>query len=67
MRWHAPVDPECPEVSQFRDSLLNDPMTHAMGAPIDDILEGFDSSHRARCERCQEYGAANVEVMRIPR
>ena len=62
MRWHAPLDPDCPEARQFIDALFNDPMTEAMGAPIDDIMEGFEQKHRARCLRCQEYGAANIEV-----
>ncbi len=62
MRWSFPVDPDCPTVREFRNSLMGDPMTHAMGAPTDDILEDFDSEHRSVCERCLEYGAANVEV-----
>jgi hypothetical protein len=62
MRYHAPLDPDCPEVFKFYDGLFNDPMTHAMGAPTDDICEGFERKHRARCKRCQEYGAANIEV-----
>jgi len=41
MRYHAPVDPDCPAVASFMMSALNDPMTEAMGAPIDDICEGF--------------------------
>jgi hypothetical protein len=43
-------------------ALFDDPMTEAMGAPTDDICEGFERKHRATCQRCQEYGAANVEV-----
>jgi len=37
-------------------------MTSAMGAPVDDIMEGFGNKHRSQCKRCQEYGAANVDV-----
>ena len=33
-------------------------MTEAMGAPTDDIVEGFERRHRRLCKRCQEYGAA---------
>jgi len=29
----------------------------AMGAPTDDIMEGFERKHRIKCKRCQEYGA----------
>lgn len=57
-----PLDPECPKVDAFMSALLDDPMTHAMGAPVDDISEGFERKHRKTCERCQQYGAANVEV-----
>jgi hypothetical protein len=63
MRYHAPIDPECPEVASFISSLFGDPMTHAMGAPTDDIMEGFEKKHRAKCAHCREYGAANIEVV----
>jgi hypothetical protein len=42
--------------------LVGDPMTQAMCAPVDEIMEGFEQRHRAKCERCQEYGAANIDV-----
>ena len=61
-RYHMPVDTECPEVRAYRDCLLNDPMTHAMGAPVDEILEAWENKHRQTCERCREYGLANIEV-----
>ena len=61
-RWHAPADPECPEVEKFMSSLFDDPMTAAMGAPTDDICAGWEKKHRATCKRCQEFGAANIEV-----
>lgn len=63
MRYHAPLDPECPKVAEFESSLFDDPMTDAMGAPVDDIMEGFERSHRVKCKRCQEFGAANIEVV----
>lgn len=63
MRWHAPLDPECPEYVAFMDSLYGDPMTAAMGAPVDDIMEDFERKHRSTCPRCQDYGAANIEVL----
>jgi hypothetical protein len=49
---HAPLPHHC----------FDDPMTQAMGAPVDDIMDGFAKRHRAICQRCQEYGAANVEI-----
>lgn len=61
-RWVYPVDPECESVAEFRKSLLDDPMTEAMGAPVGEIMEDFERKHRAECERCQAYAAANVDV-----
>jgi hypothetical protein len=61
-RMHAPLDPECPQVADFMTALFDDPMTEAMGAPTDDICEGFARRHRGKCPRCQEYGAANIEI-----
>jgi len=61
-KWVTPVDPKCSKVAKFRRELFDDPMTHAMGAPTDEICEDFDNKHRVKCKRCQEYGAANVDV-----
>jgi hypothetical protein len=60
-RWYAPLDRECPEVEHFMAALWSDAMTTASGVG-DEIAEDFAISHRAKCERCQRYGAANVEV-----
>jgi hypothetical protein len=60
--WRMPLDSDCPEVQRFTDALFNDPMTEAMGAPTDDIMHFWSIKHRAGCERCKEYGAANVEA-----
>ena len=62
MRYHAPLDPECPEVARYMHALHADPMTAAMGAPVDDIVEHFERRHRPICPRCQAFGAANIEV-----
>lgn len=62
-QWHAPLDPDCPEVREYSDTLFDDPMTAAMGAPVDDIMEGFERKHRKTCKRCQAFGAANIEVL----
>lgn len=62
MRYRAPLDPECPKVREFRNALFDDPMTEAMGAPTDEIMEGFEKKHRATCERCKKFGAANIEI-----
>lgn len=62
-RWHTPLDPECPEVREYEDTLMDDPMTSAMGAPVDEIMAAFAQRHRGGCTRCQEYGVANIEVI----
>ncbi len=61
MRVNYPVDPECPEVSSYTEQLLGDPMSEY--APVDEILESFNKRHARECKRCQEYGAANAEVV----
>lgn len=62
-KYHAPLDPECPEVADCASALLNDPMTEAMCAPVYDIFEAFEKRHRRTCKRCQKYGCANIEVV----
>jgi hypothetical protein len=56
MRYVYPLDPECPVVAEFMETLFGDPTTMAMGAPVDDITEEFERRHRRQCKRCQEYG-----------
>jgi hypothetical protein len=60
-QWNAPLDPDCPAVRDFNAS-LDDPITRAYGVG-GDLTESFTPKHRANCERCQEYGAANIEVV----
>lgn len=60
-RFHAPVDPDCPVVSKFNEQ-LNNPEDHIVGAPYDDVVQSFENKHRSSCERCIEYGCANIEV-----
>jgi hypothetical protein len=52
MRWV--LDPECPVVAEFMETLFGDP-TMAMGAPVEDITGEFDRRHRKQCKRCQRY------------
>jgi hypothetical protein len=61
-RWIAPLDPDCPKVKRYTRALFDDPMTSAMGAPVDEIMEAYERNHRKTCKRCQEYGAANIDV-----
>ena len=56
MRYISPLDPECPVVAEFMETLFGDPTTMAMGAPVEDITEEFERRHRKQCKRCQEYG-----------
>jgi hypothetical protein len=56
MRYISPLDPECPVVAEFMETLFGDPTTMAMGAPVEDITEEFERRHRKQCRRCQEYG-----------
>ena len=61
-RWHAPLDPNCPAVEKFSRTLFEDPMTQYYGIG-GEVYENWVSRHRAKCKRCQEYGAANIEVI----
>lgn len=60
-RWYAPVDPECPEVKEWIESTLDDPILNMSGIGSE-LTQDFENSHRVKCKRCQEYGAANIEV-----
>lgn len=33
-------------IDRRRESLVNDPMTEAMGAPVEDFMEGWDAEER---------------------
>lgn len=60
VKMYSPLDPNCPVVHNYEDTLLADPMARASGAPVDDIMEMFYRRHHIDCLRCQEYGAANI-------
>lgn len=61
MQWYAPLDPECPDVQDLYES-LDEPITRMAGIS-EELIESFERKHRAKCERCQEYGAANIDVI----
>ena len=61
-RWHAPLDPACPVVLKHQHDMEMDPMNYSIPADVlADIDADFARRHRAHCERCQNYGAANIE------
>src|SRR5262249_44217781 len=66
MRYVYPLDPECPVVAEFMETLFGDPMM-AMGAPVEDITEEFERRHRKECKRCQEYGIRERLTESLPR
>jgi hypothetical protein len=59
-RWVTPVDPECPVVAETHRMDDEDPISRI--APMDEINEAFERNHLGSCKRCQEYGAANIDV-----
>lgn len=65
-RWHMPLDPDCPDVAHaFQVEVepgvwIDDPMAAYV---IDDLWEDFNKRHPARCERCREFGLANIEAL----
>lgn len=67
MNWYAPLDPDCPgarrDVYDPLDTMEEDPMTQAYGAPVDEFVEQWERKHRLSCKRCQEFGAANIGVV----
>ena len=59
MRFHHPLDPDCPAVTRYREE--DDPIMRLSGC-ADEFAADFARAHRSRCDRCVEYGAENVEV-----
>ena len=60
-QYHAPLDPECPEVREFYEGHEDDPISKMCGC-MDEITGDFEGRHRRNCVRCQRYGAANIEI-----
>lgn len=57
--WHLPLDPACPD--NPLNGFYDDPITQACGC-ADEIAADLESRHLSKCERCRDYGAANIEV-----
>lgn len=60
-KYHAPLDPQCPDVIDFYEGHADDPISQMCGC-MEEISGDFESRHRKNCKRCQEYGCANIEV-----
>jgi hypothetical protein len=60
-RLNLPLDPACPEWVLATTALWNDPMTAYSGVG-DEIEADMEKVHRNKCERCREYGAANIVI-----
>lgn len=59
---HLPLDPECPQVRDWREQFDNDPITVASGCG-DEIGVGWERRHRKDCARCQAFGVENIEII----
>lgn len=60
-QYYAPLDPDCPDVRDFYEGHDNDPISQMCGC-MGEITGDFERRHRSACKRCQEYGAANIDV-----
>ena len=64
--YHSPLDPECPgareDVFEPAESMADDPITQHYGVDVGEFSHVWERNHRRDCKRCQEYGAANIEV-----
>jgi hypothetical protein len=58
-QMHTPLDPNCPNNPLNRPY---DPMDSYCGC-MDEINSDMERRHQRDCKRCQEYGAANIEVI----
>jgi hypothetical protein len=59
--WYMPLDPACPNVADFYENVLDDPMV-AYASIGEELTADFEAKHRSNCTRCQEFGAANIDV-----
>jgi hypothetical protein len=64
MEYHHPLDPKCPAVVSFEDNVIFDDITEASGI-TEELRADFEHKHRIICERCQRYGAANIEIREV--
>jgi hypothetical protein len=60
--WNMPLDPGCPVVAEAESNQAEDPMW-AYADIGEEWWADFKARHVPNCERCQEYGAENIEVI----
>ena len=59
--YYAPLDPDCPAVRAFRESVRAGEDRRSLWSEPEP-REEFERRHRAECERCHVHGAVNMEV-----
>jgi hypothetical protein len=59
--YYAPLDPACPDVRAFHESVLAGEEAPSVWSGPEPVEE-FERRHRAECERCHVYGAVNMQV-----
>jgi len=60
-----PLDPECPFALGAHDPFRLDALLD--GEDIAQLRHAWENRHRKSCERCAEYGLANVSVFTVRR
>jgi hypothetical protein len=60
--WYPPLDQDCPVVAEFYERMTAEPYDAASGEVLRVLIGNFSAVHRTICPRCQEYGAAHIEV-----
>jgi hypothetical protein len=61
--YYIPLDPNCSVARKVVTALFNNPTIDPHDTPIDDLIADIERSHRLRCRRCEQYGAANIEAI----
>jgi len=61
--WVFPVDPDCPEVKEFRKGISEDPYSSCCPSDVmAEIKRDWERKHLSKCKRCREFACANVSV-----
>lgn len=65
-KFYMPLDPDCPgaqDTFYSIECLNDDPMTEHYGVDVAEFATPMINKHRAECDRCQDFGAAHIEVI----